>query len=219
MELIASVTERTTAATDLVLALAACAAAIALGRATPPSVARRVWQGALFCAAAGAALGALAHGLVLTEAARELLWQPLYLLLGATVALFVVGAVASWRGGPAARRMLIPMLGVAVLFYLATRLSGGEFLVFVVFQAAALLFALGVYLRLRAGGMAGAGLVAAGLAVTLAAGAVQAAESVSLRLIWEFDHNGVYHLVQLAGLLLLVRGLVLVLRPAPVAGS
>jgi hypothetical protein len=219
MELIASATERSTAATDLLLAVAACAAAVALGRAGPPSVARRVWQTALLCAGAGAALGALAHGLALTDATRELLWQPLYLLLGATVALFVVGAVASWRGGTAARRTLVPMLAVALLFYLATRLSGGEFLVFVVFQAGALLFALAVYLRLRARGVEGAGLVAAGLGVTLAAGAVQAAGSVSLRLIWEFDHNGVYHLVQLAGLVLLVRGLKRVLRPAPVAGS
>jgi len=218
MELIASATERTTAATDLVLAVAACTAAIVLGRAGPPSVARRVWRVALFCAGAGAAVGALAHGLALTDATRELLWQPLYLLLGATVALFVVGAVASWWGGPVARRILVPMLGVAVLFYLATRMSGGEFVVFVVFQAAALIFALTIYLRLRARGLEGAGLVAAGLAVTLAAGVVQAAESVSIKLVWEFDHNGVYHLVQLAGLFLLVRGLLRVLRPAPVSG-
>jgi hypothetical protein len=107
------------------------------------------------------------------------------------------------------------MLGAALIFYLATRLSGGEFLVFVVFQAGTLLFALGVYLRLQARGRAGAGLVAAGLAVTLAAGAVQAAESLTVRLVWEFDHNGVYHLVQLAGLVLLARGLTRVLRPAP----
>ncbi len=218
MQLILPVTERTTAATDLVLAVAACAAAIALGHAGPPSVARRVWRAALFCAAGGAALGAIAHGLVLPETTLKLVWQPLYLLLGVTVALFVVGAVASWRGGHAARRILIPMLGAAVLFYLATRMSHGEFLVFVVFQAAALIFALVIYLRLHARGLRGAGLVAAGLAVTLAAGAVQAAESLSLKLIWEFDHNGVYHLIQLAGLFLLVRGLLLVLRPAPVPG-
>jgi hypothetical protein len=215
MDLIASATERTTAATDLLLAVASCVVVVALGRA-PASVARRVWQAALLTAAAGAALGAVAHGLAISEGTRELLWQPLYLLLGVTVSLFVVGAVASWRGAPAARRVLPPMLGAALVFYLATRLSGGEFLVFVVFQAGTLLFALGVYLRLQARGRAGAGLVAAGLAVTLAAGAVQAAESLTVRLVWEFDHNGVYHLVQLVGLVLLARGLTRVLRPAPV---
>lgn len=216
VELIASATERTTAVTDLVLALAAVVVAAVLGRAASPSVARRVWQAALLCAGAGAGLGAIAHGLALPDPTRELLWQPLYLLLGTTVSLFVVGAVASWRGAAAARRVLLPMLGVALLFYLATRLSGGSFLVFVIFQAAALLFAFAVYLGLRARGMVGAGLVAAGLAVTLAAGAVQAAESLSLTLVWEFDHNGVYHLVQLAGLFLLARGLILMLRPAAI---
>jgi hypothetical protein len=211
VELIASTTERTTAATDLVLALAAVAAVVALGRHAAPSLARTVWQAALLSAAAGAALGAAAHGLELAPGTRELLWQPLFFLLGLTVSLFVVGAVASWRGGPAARRLLLPMVGLAVLFYLATRLTGGEFLVFVLFQAGTLLFALVVYLRLGARGVQGAGLVAAGLAVTLAAGAVQAAEDLTLRLVWPFDHNGIYHLVQLGGLAVLTRGLMRVL--------
>jgi hypothetical protein len=211
VELIASATERTTAATDLLLALAASAAVLALGRHAPPSLARTVWQAALLSAAVGAALGAAAHGLALTPAVRELLWQPLFFLLGVTVSLFVVGAVASWRGGPAARRLLAPMLVLAVLFYLATRLTGGEFVVFVLFQAGTLLFAMAVYLRLGARGVSGAGLVAAGLAVTLAAGAVQAREGLTLTLVWPFDHNGVYHLVQLGGLAVLTRGLTRVL--------
>ncbi|HKU62025.1 MAG TPA: hypothetical protein VJQ44_12455 [Gemmatimonadales bacterium] len=206
MELIASTTERTTAATDLVLALAAIGAVVALGRRAP-SFARGVWQAALTAAAAGAALGAVAHGLALSAESRELLWQPLFLLLGVTVSLFVVGAVASWQGAGAARRLLPPMLGLAVLFYLATRLTGGDFLVFVLFQAGTLVFATIVYLRLGARGVPGAGLVAAGLAVTLAAGAVQAMEGLELRLIWAFDHNGLYHLVQLVGLGLLTWGL------------
>ena len=211
MELIASATERTTAATDLVLAIAAGMAVAALGRHAARSFARTVWQGALLSAAAGAAIGAVTHGLALSAETRELLWQPLFFLLGLTVSLFVVGAVASWRGGPAARRLLPPMLGLAVLFYLATRLTGGRFLVFVLFQAGTLLFALAVYLRLVARGVRGAGWVAAGLAVTLAAGAVQAIEGLTLTLVWPFDHNGIYHLIQLGGLAALTRGLTRVL--------
>jgi hypothetical protein len=48
--------------------------------------------------------------------------------------------------------------------------------------------------------------MAAAMAVSLAAGAIQAS-SVTVRLGWVFDHNGVFHLVQLAGLALLVVGL------------
>lgn len=211
MELIASTTERTTAATDLILALTAVAAIIMLGRRAAPSFSRRVWQAALLAAAAAAGLGAVAHGLALSSAARELLWQPLFFLLGVTVSLFVVGAVASWRGGESGARLLLPMLGLAVLFYLATRLSGGDFLVFVVFQAGTLVFAMAVYLRLGARRVPGARLVAAGLAVTLAAGAVQAMEDLEVRLVWPFDHNGIYHLVQLVGLVVLTWGLIRVL--------
>jgi hypothetical protein len=213
VELIASTTERTTAVTDLVLALVAMAAVIALGRRAAPSLARHVWQAALAAAAAGAALGAMAHGLALPTRTRELLWQPLFLLLGVTVSLFVVGAVASWRGAATAGRVLPPMLVLAVIFYFATRLTGGDFLVFVLYQAGTVLFAMAVYLRLGARGVPGAGLVAAGLALTLVAGAVQAIDDLEVRLVWPFDHNGLYHLVQLLGLALLTWGLTRVLPP------
>jgi hypothetical protein len=49
--------------------------------------------------------------------------------------------------------------------------------------------------------------MAAALAVSLAAGAVQAADLGTVRLLWEFDHNGLFHLVQLAGVALLAIGL------------
>ena len=215
MELHPSVTERTTAATDLLLVVAALAGIWYLRRATPGSTARRIWLAALAAAAAASLLGAVAHGLLLSPALREILWQPLFLLLGVVVACFATGAVADTWGASPARRLLPPMLVLAVLFYVVTRLSGGDFLVFVLFQAAGLLAALGIYVRLALRGRAGAGLVAAALAVSLAAGAVQADETLSARVVWPLDHNGLYHLVQLAGLALLVAGLARTLRAAP----
>jgi hypothetical protein len=208
MELVGVATERTTAATDAVLALAAAAAILVLRRSTPPSFGRSVWQAALAALALASVLGAVAHGLELPAATRELLWQPLYLALGVTMALFVVGAVRDWRGEAAARRVLAPMLALAVVFYGITRLTGGSFLAFVVYEAAALLFSLGVYLRLATGpARVGAAPMAAALAVSLAAGAVQASDLGPVRLVWDFDHNGVFHLVQLIGLALLLTGL------------
>jgi uncharacterized protein DUF6962 len=208
MDLVDVVTERTTAATDAVLALAAAAAILVLRRTTPPSFGRAVWQAALGALALASVLGAAAHGLELPPATRELLWQPLYLALGVTMALFVVGAVRDWRGDAAGRRVLVPMLALAVVFYGITRLTGGSFLAFVVYEAAALLFSLAVYLRLAAGpARAGAAPMAAAMAVSLAAGVVQASGMGPVRLVWDFDHNGVFHLVQLVGLALLLTGL------------
>jgi hypothetical protein len=207
MDLVASATERTTAATDAVLAIAAAGSLWLLRRVTPPSFGRVVWQAALASTAVASVLGAVAHGLRLPAATRELLWQPLYLALGITMALFVVGAVRDWRSEAAARRVLGPMLAVAVAFYVITRLTRGSFLPFFIYEAAALVFSLAVYLGLAGQSRAGAALMAAALAVSLAAGAVQAADLGVVRLVWDFDHNGVFHLVQLVGLGLLVAGL------------
>jgi hypothetical protein len=53
----------------------------------------------------------------------------------------------------------------------------------------------------------GAAAMAAALAVSLAAGIVQASRVGPVRIVWDFDHNGVFHLVQLFGLALLLTGL------------
>jgi hypothetical protein len=215
MELVGGATERTTAATDALLAVAAGLAMVVLRRATAPSFGRAVWQCALAALVLASALGAVTHGLSMADSTRELLWQPLYLSLGVAMALFVVGAVRDWRGDRAARRALPPMLALAVVFYGITRLTGGDFLAFVVYEAGALLFSLCVYLRLAAGRRRpGADAMAAALAVSLAAGALQASGLGAVRLLWEFDHNGLFHLVQLLGLPLMVAGLRRLLPPA-----
>jgi len=207
--------EGTTAATDAGLAALVFAGLVWLRRVTPPSMLRTTWLVALGAFGLAAALGAVAHGLALTVEARELLWQPLYLSLGVAVALFVAAAVRAAWGAAAGRRALPFLLGAAGVFYLLTRVTHGDFLVFVVYEAAGILFAMAVHARLAIGGWAGAGLVAVGLAVSLAAGAAQAVDTISLRLVWTFDHNGVYHLLQGAGLAILLIGLRQMLaRPA-----
>lgn len=210
--LITSATERTTAATDLLLALVVAGGMVRVRRAARPGWRRTIWLFALAAFGASALLGACAHGLALGGRAANVLWQALYLLLGVAVALFIAGALADWRGEAAARSRLPALLIVAGLFYLATRLTGGDFRVFLVFEATALVFALAVYGALGARGQAGAGTVAAAMALSLAAGAIQALPSLSLRLGWEFDHNGLYHLAQAVGVVVLVRGLAITLR-------
>lgn len=209
---VTAATERTTAGTDLLLALTVGAGSLWLRRVTRSGWHRQIWLTALGAFAMSACLGAVVHGLTLSGRTASALWQALYLLLGLAVALFLAGALADWRGEAAARARLPALLIVAALFYLATRLTGGDFRVFLIFEATALVFALAVYGVLAARGRPGAALVAAAMAISLAAGAVQAMPSASLRLGWEFDHNGLYHLAQLAGVVLLIRGLSLTLR-------
>jgi hypothetical protein len=216
VDLAAQATERTTAASDALLAVAAVVLLLGLRHRSAPSFGRAVWVSALAGMALASVLGAIAHGLELSPATRDLLWQPLYLALGTAMALFVVGAVRDWRGDLAARRVLPAMLVLTVAFYGATRASGGNFVVFVLYEAGALGFALIVYAWLAARRRrAGAAAMAAALAVSLAAGAVQAADLGTVRLVWDFDHNGVFHLVQLAGIVLLGAGLRRILHHPP----
>lgn len=205
-------TERTTAATDLLLALVVAGGMVRLRGVAPPGWRRAIWLFALAAFGGSALIGAGVHGLVLGARVADVLWQTLYLLLGVAVALFIAGALADWRGESVARGRLPALLIVAGLFYLATRLTGGDFRIFLVFEATALVFALAVYGTLGARGRAGAGTVAAAMALSLGAAAIQAMTSLSLRLGWEFDHNGLYHLAQTVGVVVLIRGLAITLR-------
>jgi hypothetical protein len=207
-------TEQTTAATDAVLAVLAIVCIVVLRRyrrADPPKV--RLWTWVLGLLAVAAALGAVAHGIAMTEATRDALWRPLFLLLGLVVALFAAAAIHDWKGRHIARRMLPLLVSLGVMFFLVTQLTSGSFLVFVLYEAAAMLFALAVYVRLAAGQkLAGAGVVAVGIVLNIVAAGIQATESVRFTLGVPFDHNGVFHLVQMVAVIVLTAGLVQGLR-------
>lgn len=199
--------EITTAATDAGLAAMSFAGINWLRRRTPFSFLQRCWQGVLGAFGLAALLGAIAHGFPWPAGQLELIWQPLYLALGVAVACFVLAAVCAGWGDAPARRARPFLLLAAGLFYLVTRLTGGDFLVFVIYEGTGLIFALAVHAWLARSGRPGASWVTAGLAVSLAAGVVQAIDTLSFRLVWTFDHNGIFHLVQALGLWVLLVGL------------
>lgn len=208
MELHPSPTELTTAATDAALALVALASLAWLGRRRTVDPARAsLWMAVLALLAVASALGAVAHGLWLPERAVHWLWQPLFLSLGWVVALFVVAAVHDGIGAAAARRLLLPAIAVGSVFYLVTLLVPGSFLVFVLYEAVAMLLALGLYGRLAwRTRERWAWLMVAGIGLNIAAAGIQAGGSVRLELGVPFDHNGVFHLVQIVAILVLVAG-------------
>jgi hypothetical protein len=90
----------------------------------------------------------------------------------------------------------------------ALRLAApSRFVVFIIYEAAAMLFSLVAYVQVaRARPASGAPCTVAGLLVTIAAAVVQASPT-SLAPIVPFDHNGLYHVVQLLGVVLLLLGL------------
>jgi hypothetical protein len=207
MDLTAVATERTTAGTNVLLAAAVLVGLAYLRGTTPPSPTRSLWLGALGAFGLAVGLGAVLHGLATGEALTRALWQAVYLLLAVVLAMFMAGAVAARWGYPAARRALPFLLALAGAFYLAMQYAAGDFRVFVLFEAIALIFAVSLYAQLARRRRAGAGRMALGLGLSLAAGLVQPMKSLMVRCIWTFDHNGVFHLIQLLGLVILVQGL------------
>lgn len=198
MFLTESPTELTTGATDAALAIECLVIMVCLRRAAPAGHWRAaLWRWAFGLLAFSAFLGAVVHGLVLPDSTRAALWMPLYLSLGILIALFMVGAVYDWRGPAAAKRLVPWSIGVGVVFFGLTQFLGGPFFVFVVYEAAAMVSALAIYLFLAAARrLKGAGVVAAGILLNLAAAGLQASD-VSVRILFQFDHNGVFHLVQM----------------------
>lgn len=210
MEFIDIATEQTTAATDALLALVALASTLYVLRI---GWNRDRWKATIWACAFGlltmaSVLGAVAHEFMMSDRVNNLLWQPLNLALGLTIAMFVVGVVNDLVGHRASRRALPIVAAVGVVFCVVTLLIPGTFLVFVIYEAVAMLFALGAYVWLAArGALPGAWWMAAGVLITIVAAAIQASGAVSITVVWPFDYNGVFHLVQLPGVVALVVGL------------
>src|SRR6185503_21192715 len=129
--------------------------------------------------ALASAIGGVAHGFKLPEAIYVALWQPVNLALGLAIALFVVGVLYDLWGDRAARRVMPVLLGAGLVFYGLTILFTGTFLVFVAYEAIAMLFALGGYAWLATRHrLAGAGWMAMGVLVTIIAAGVQASGAI-----------------------------------------
>lgn len=215
MPLIDSPTELTTSATDALLAIE-CIVIIALLRRTAPA---NRWRTNLWCwvfglLAISSFLGALAHGLEMPESIRTALWTPLYLSLGILVVFFIVGAVADWRERITAMRLVPWAIGVNAAFFGLTALLDGAFIVFIAYAATVLLSALAIYTFLAVTHrLKGAAVIALAIVLNLAAVAVQVSD-ISLHLLVPFDHNGVFHLVQILSTAILGWGLHLGMKSA-----
>lgn len=196
--------------TDIILAVVAVVCMIRLRGfrdADPWRVGIWLWVFGLLAFAAG--LGAVVHGLEMSENTRDLLWQPLFLSLGLVVGLFVVAATYDWKGQTASGRLLPVMLVIGVAFFALTRIVTGTFLVFVAYEAVAMVFAFVLYTGLAVSKrLEGAGTIALAIVLNIVAAGIQASGSVAVTIGVPFDHNGVFHVVQTVAVIVLVSGLV-----------
>jgi len=202
-------TELTTAATDLLLTLAALFSALYLRRFRRlDGWKSTLWLVVLGALAVGSGVAAAAHGLVVPAQWLGWLWGLIYLALGIVVSGIAVAAVYDLKGVAMARRAIWVMGVLVLLFLLLVKLVGGDFRPFIIFEGLAMLMALSFYAYLAlVRGRRDARWMSAGIATTLVAALMQLLHLGAFVWIWPFDHNGAFHLVQLPGLLFIVLGL------------
>ena len=203
--------EKTTAATDVMLALVAFGGIVflqdhPLNSAGPWKI--NIWSSAIGLIGLAAALGAVAHGIVLSRTLHRRVWLVLNLALSLAVSLFVVGVVYDLWGFKISLTTLPIFLTAGLGFYLVTLIYPGIFILFIIFEVVALVFALGAYIVIAIyKELPGAWLMAMGIFCSIIAAGIQTKKSLVVTFIWQFDHNGIYHLVQVLGLILLLLGL------------
>lgn len=203
-----SPTEQTTAVTDLILALQAMVAIFVLRNAP----ARRllwtdIWTWTFALLSVAGLLGAVSHGIQLTPSIDAGIWLFVYLALGILMALFSIAAVTMHWDHRLGRRCLPFGLIIAFVFFSITQFWSDSFLLFVVYEGIAMLFALLLYsscfwLRREQG----SGFLVSGILVGIVAAVIDTQSSLRLTFIWTFDNHGLFHIVQMLSLLLLTIG-------------
>lgn len=203
-------TEQTTAITDIILAIVSFLIAFSVFKSGYKTdlLKTRIWVGAFGLLCIAAVLGAIAHGIKMSSFTNYLIWQPLNFSLGMAIALFAAGVIYDWKNFSLPKSLFIALIATGVIFYAITFFIPGSFFVFILYEAAAMIFSLAMYIYLWAARkLPGALFMAIGILITIIAAIVQALNNISLTFIWEFDHNGLFHLIQIIGLPFLYVGL------------
>jgi hypothetical protein len=201
------VTEPTTVATNVMLAaLSFTFAARLVSRSIADGSSAGAWlAAAMFATGVAALVGALAHGTdpAWGETLRERLWRgTLYVagLIGAAT----VGSVAYFAARGTARTAILVLAGVKLVVFTYRVARRPEFRVaaldYGIALSALLVGAVYEMARRRAPGMAW---LVAGVLVSLVAGMVQARRVALHR---HFNHNDLYHVIQLPALYAFYRG-------------
>ena len=194
-----------TVVTDYLLAGLSALFGFLLLRDSGASLPRKLWGWALLASALAALAGGTWHGFqhVLPERALFWIWKAVIYLIGAFGLLAVGGTLMSAASGWRRAALLAPMIAVTAV-YAAYMTTHDEFIYVIYFNAMAMVFVLltHLYTRYRWSDPASpwmiAGVLVSGLAAAVQASGVSVHE--------HFNHNDLFHVIQMIGVYLLYRG-------------
>lgn len=211
MQFIEIPTEQTTAITDLILAAVALHGIFRIYKSgfKIDRYKSLIWIWAFSFLATAAFLGSIAHGIKMPEAINKIIWHPLNFLLGMTVAFFLIGVIYDLTGNKLKRWLIVLIIFSGIVFFSITVIFQKLFFVFIIYESVAMIIALVSYMVLQVKKtLPGASIMALGILISIIAAVVQSIPAFRLTLFWEFDHNGLFHIIQILGLLLLFHGIV-----------
>jgi hypothetical protein len=201
------ITEPMTMMTDYVMGALAFVLAMRIvgDAAAGRQLSGRLWAAALVMTAVAAFLGGTYHGFIqwLPGASGRALWKATLLATGIGSACLLAAAVTAATAG-ALQRALLAVVVVKLLIYVWTIATKDQFaLVIADYGAALLAVALAAWFIRPSGLTPAAWWITAGVAVAVLAGAIQRAR---LAPHVHFNHNDLFHVVQMGSLYLLYRG-------------
>ena len=201
------ITEPMTMVTDYVMG--ALAFVLAMRLLTDASAGRqlsgRLWAAALVMTAIGAFTGGTYHGFIqwMPGLAGRVMWKATLLATGIGSACLLAAALVASVGGQL-RTALVALVIVKLLVYVWTIATRDQFVLVIADYGTALLAVLLAAWFIRPSGLAPAAWwLTAGVAVAIVAGLIQWAH---LAPHVHFNHNDLFHVVQMASLYLLYRG-------------
>jgi hypothetical protein len=202
--------EQTTAATDVLMAILAFIITLKIYQSGKGIDLKktRIWIWVFGMLTFASVIGAFAHGFQMSKLTNFILWQPLKLSLGLAIGLFAAGVVYDFKNFILPKTLIPILLVCVIIIFIITVILPDAFAVFIIFEAIFMLFAFVAYTILASRKtIKGAGLMAAGVLITIIAAVIQAIKTIRVTFILEFDHNGIFHIVQMIGLIILLKGL------------
>ncbi len=199
--------EPMTVLTDLFLAAASVYAAVQIGNAGPQPV-HACFAVSFWLIALGTLTGATIHAVRHTSLNRfvPLLWRVTGIAVGGSVTAMLAGAFYHVLAPGVADALLWGVIGLTII-YAGYVWYDYRFKNVIFFYGFFMLVVLGLMgLDYVSTGSPGAKLIAIGILVSLAAAAIQRA---GLRIAKHFNHNDLYHVIQLLGLYCFYRGALL----------
>lgn len=196
--------EPTTTITDYILAAETVVLGVLMLRnSAKTNVPARLWAHAFFTSAMAAAAGGTYHGFGESLGAlAPVLWKITVITIGCTSMLLLCAIALAFFADPV--RKWLPAIAILQFLVYAFWMAGHNEFKYVVYDyAPSMLLILILQLFAMQRSVPGSGWIAAGILVSFAAAGIQRS---SLNLHPEFNHNDLYHVVQMIAMILLYRG-------------